>query len=1053
MIGFAARHPTFANLAMLLIIVLGIMALPGLRRETFADFSARSVRVTIAYPGASAEDVEEAVVARVEDAVNGVIGLYELQSESREGLAVITAEMAANGDMTSFLAEVSSKVEAIDGLPELAEDALIEQVGNEQAVVSIAVTGPMSEADLEAYTRVIERELRALDEVSLVEVHGFSDREIQVRLSNQAILQHQLSVDDVVRSIGHQSVDLPVGPLASTDGEFLLRFADQRRTIEEYEQLVILGSAGGSEVLLGEIATIADGFSLEEDKVIFNGQRAGIIRVTKTGSEDSLRILEAVKEHLEGLELRKPPGVSFTLTEDVTSIVEDRLQLLVINGLQGLLLVFLVLWLFLNARLAFWVAASLPVAFLGAFWVMGLIGYSLNLITMMGLLLALGLLMDDGIVLAENVSSHLAKGKGAVQAAIDGVTEVAPGVFSSFATTVCIFLPMAFLEGDIGQVLLVLPVVLIVVMAVSLVEAFLILPNHLGHSLKGREKQAPSAFRRRFDTAFDLLRDKWLGRVVDLAIRWRYATVAAIVALFLVAVGMLAGGVLKFQGFPDIDGDVIQARVLLPQGTPLTKSEEVVDDLTSSLARVGEELSDRQPEGTKLVQNVSAQFGVNSDSGEMGPHLATVTVDLLGAEVRDAPIDELTRRWTQEIGTISDVISVTLAEPGLGPAGRQIEIRIQGRDLDRLHEASLEIRAYLHQFDGVEELADDLRPGKREIRMRMRPGSASSGLDAKSVAEQLQSAFQGKAAREIQVGTEDYDIDVSLRHPDSNTLSDLEYFLVETGDQHVPLGTVASFEQGRGWARIVHIDSLRTVTVTGDVDTSKANAAEVIQIFQTEFFPGFLERNRDLNIQIMGESAESKKTMGSMASGLVLGLLGIFALLSFQFRSYVEPLVVMSAIPLALIGVIFGHLLMDTTLSMPSLLGFVSLGGIVVNDSILLVDFLKRERRKGGTTVDAARHASRARFRAILLTSLTTIAGLTPLLFETSLQAQVLIPMAISIVFGILVSTVLVLIIVPSLYAILDDLNMNAPLTTEDPGARLLATADDSGGVDGSAQR
>ncbi len=1026
MIAYFARHPTIANLLMFLIVVLGIQSLPGLRRETFADFAPNSLQIRVVYPGAAAEEVEDAIVRRIEDALDGVTGIREVKSEAREGIGIVTVEMRDGMDMASFQAEVSAEVDAIEGFPARAEDSRIERIGNRQAVVSVAVTGPEDPIELEAYCRKLETDLQMLDEVSLVDVDGFSDREIQVRLFNHAILQLDISVRDIADAIEKQSIDLPVGTMTSSDGEVLLRITDERRSPQEYEDLVIFSPGDGREIRLGEVATISEGFALDEDKVIFNGKRAGLLRISKTKSEDSLRILESVTRYLEGLEATKPPSVAFTITEDVTSIVKDRLELLIVNGIQGLALVFFVLWIFLDIRLAFWVAMSLPISFFGAFWVMGLIDYSLNLITMMGLLLALGLLMDDGIVLAENVASHLSRGKSGMQAAIDGVREVAPGVLSSFATTVCVFLPMAFLEGDIGKVLLVLPVVLIVVMAVSLLEAFLILPSHLGHSLHGHGERSPSAFRRNFDTLFSKIREEWLGTIVDISMRWRYATVAIACSVFLVAVGLLAGGVLKFQGFPEIDGDVLQARVLLPQGTPLSRTQEVVEELSDAIHRVGEQTSSEQAQGKSLIRNVSARYGVNVDSGEMGPHLATITVDLLSAEERQVTLDEIMQRWTLEHGILSDVISITLAEPGLGPAGRPLEFRIQGADLDDLHEASLDIQGYLAPFRGVRQLSDDLRPGKPEVRIRMRPGSYSSQVDATNLASQLQAAFQGKTAREIQVGKEDYAVDVALRHPDSDHLTDLEYFQVEAGKAHIPLGTIASFEHGRGWARVVHVDSIRTVTVTGDVDTSVANTAEIIQKFEQDFLPEFSNDHPEVQVKIMGESSESKKTMSSMASGLALGILGIFALLSFQFRSYIEPLIVMVAIPLALIGVIFGHLLMGTILSMPSLLGFVSLGGIVVNDSILLVEFIKRERREGVSAAEAARAASRARFRAIILTSLTTVAGLAPLLFETSLQAQVLIPMAISIVFGILVSTVLVLIVVPCLYAILDDLGLHA---------------------------
>lgn len=1032
MIEYLARHRTAANLLMLIIIVLGVAALPDMRRETFPDFASTMLTVRVVYPGGSTTEIEESIVQRIADSIDGVVGVEEVTGTAQEGVAVVTVEMVADYDIVTFQADVEAAVGAIDDFPEDAEEPVITRQGDTQSVVSIAVTGPMPDADLDAYCRLLERELMRLPEVSLVEVTGFSDREIQVRLDDSAILQYGLTVEAVVGAISRQSVDAPVGSILDDEGEVLLRIADQRRTPLEYEDLVVLGDASGGEVRLGDVASIEAGFAHDEDKVVFDGRRAGLLKISKTSAEDSLRILDAIKAFLELEEQTKPPGVSFALTQDTTSIVKDRLQLLVVNGYQGLILVFATLWLFLNWRLAMWVAAGLPISFLGAFFVMQQFGYSLNMITMLGMLLALGLLMDDGIVLAENVAAHLARGKSGLRAAIDGVSEVVPGVLSSFLTTICVFLPMAFLEGNLGRVLLVLPVVLIVVLAVSLVEAFLILPNHLGHSLHGHERDEPSRFRRAFDRGFDRVREQGLGRLIDLAIRWRYVTAGLVSSMFLVSIGVLAGGQLKFQGFPDIDGDTAQAKILLPAGTSLQRTEEVVARMTEALQRTGEAFDPRQPEGQHLLQHVSTLYDTNTDAGESGPHVATISVDLLSAEIRDGTLDEFFARWAQEIGVLSDTISVGFAEPFFGPAGRPIEIRVQGDDLERLEEASRRIQAFFADYAGVSELSDDLRPGKPEVRIRLRPGATSSTVDTTALVRQLRAAFQGQTAREVQVGGESSAVDVSLAKRDTRDLTDLEYFQVEAGGKRVPLGSIATFEYGRGWSKIARVDGVRTVTVTGAVDTSVANATELIAAFRAELLPTLEQELPDVTVAVMGQSAESRKTIRSMLRGLSLGLFGVFVLLSFQFRSYIEPLIVMVAIPLALIGVIFGHILIDTVLTLPSLLGFISLAGIVVNDSILLVEFVKNGIRSGHDVVEAASQASRLRFRAIVLTSLTTVAGLLPLLSERSLQAQVLIPMAISIVFGMLASTVLVLVVVPTLYAILADFGLTAAVESEE---------------------
>ena len=1034
MIRWFAQHATAANLLMLIIVVLGVMALPQLRRETFASFAATSVVITTRWPGAAAEEVEEAVAQRIEDALDSVQSVAEVRSESREGMASVTVEMAPGGEFTTFLTDIQTQVEGIADFPEDVDDPVIERAGDTQAVVSIAVTGPMSAPDLKAYCELLKRELQTLDRVSLVEISGFSEHQIHIEISKAAMMRYGLSVRGLADAISRQSVDIPAGSIETVDGDVLVRFADERRTPAEFRELVVTGGSAGGEVSLGDIARITDTFARPEDKIIFNGARAGLLKVSKTTSEDSLDILADLRAFLEIKEKTKPPGVTLALTEDVSSIAQERLDLLSVNALQGLALVFVTLALFLNIRLAFWVAAGLPVSFLGAFWVMGLIDYSLNMITMLALLLALGLLMDDGIVLAENVASHLKRGKKPAEAAIEGVRQVSPGVLSSFATTICVFLPMAFLDGDIGKVLLVLPVVLIIVLAVSLVEAFCILPNHLGHSLRPYDEATVSRFRRRFDELLGVVRERWLGRTVDFAIRWRYATAAAVIAVFLLSVGLIAGGYLRFQAFPDIEGDVVQARVLLPQGTPLRKTEEVVKRLTDALDVVDAEFTPRQPDEQRLVRSVSVQMSHNVDAYETGPHVATISVDLLGAEIRDAPLDEVVSRWREEAGILSDVISLKFAEPGFGPAGRPLEIRLSGDDLEELEDASVDVQGWLRQVVGVQDLSADLRPGKPEVEVRLRHGAASLNLQAAAIGDQLRAAFQGSTAREVQVGPEGYEIDVALAGTDASTRTDLEYFQVDLGNgEHVPLGAVATLTSSRGYARIAHIDGQRTVTVTGDVDTRVANTAEIIASMRSELLPRLAQDHPGVRAHLAGEAEESGKTIASMGGGLALGLFGVFVLLSFQFRSYLEPIIVMVAIPFALIGVVIGHLAMGFPLTMPGMLGFVSLAGIVVNDSILLVEFVKLEHAAGRGIPDAAREASRLRFRAVLLTSLTTAAGLLPLLAERSLQAQILIPLAISIVFGILASTVLVLIVIPALYVILGDLGLTSDVVTVGP--------------------
>lgn len=1023
MIRYFAAHPTAANLLLLFLTVLGLTALPTLKRETFPDFTPKEIEVRVPYPGASAEDVEEALCRRLEDAIDVVSDVREVRCQALESVAIAVARMTDSADFSRFLDDIKTEVDAIDDFPEQTELPIIKQLGRLDRVVSIAVTGPMSTTDLKAYAEQLKDRIKQLPKVSQVSISGFSQHQLQVRVTKDALKSHGLSISDLANAISRQSVDLPAGTIETHDRDYLVRFTDQRRSIHRLEDLIVVGSQeSGGEVRLGDIAEITDRFELDEEKVIFNGERAALLQITKTKAEDTLEVVTAIRNFIVQERERAPPGVRFTFTQDISSIVSDRLQMLVKNGLQGLVLVFLVMWLFFRLRFAFWVAMGLPVAFLGGLFLMSVLGQSINMISMVALLIGVGLLMDDAIVIAENIAAHLKQGKSPLSAAVDGTQQVMPGVISSFLTTTAVFAPLAFLSGDIGNVLKVLPIVLISVLSVSLIEAFLILPHHLEHSLRHQHKTTPSRFRQRFDERIEWLRHEIAGKFVDIAVHWRYLFVGGIVALFLGTIGMLAGGHLRFQAFPDIEGDSIQARILLPQGTPLRRTEEIVAQLIEALKQVDEEFTPQQPQGKRLIEDISVQYNVNADAYETGPHVATVNADLLTAEERNGRLETILQEWRNQTGIVPDVISLNYKEPTIGPAGLDIEIRLQGENLQDLKSASLELQQWLSQYHGVEDVSDDLRPGKPELRLTLREGSYALGVDAATIANQLRAGFYGTTADEMQVGPESYEIDVRLSDPDKNSLDDLQDFRVVTasGDQ-VPLGTITDISLDRGYARIHRIDNRRTITVTGDVDTRYANARQIVNDTQENFLPELLQSYPSVSVSLEGQAAESAETGSSMARGFIIGLVAIFILLSFQFRSYIEPLAVIAIIPLGFVGVIWGHIIMGLELSMPSMMGAISLSGIVVNDSILLVEFLKLRAREGHAIPEAAKMASRERFRAILLTSLTTVAGLTPLLAEKSLQAQVLIPLATSIVFGLVIATTFVLFVVPALFSIFSD--------------------------------
>lgn len=1024
MIRFFAAHPTMANLLMAAFLLAGVFSAPSLLRETFPKADQSEVEITVPYPGARPEDVESAICERIENALDAVTGIERQSCEAREGLARAIVKMREGDDFQRFATDVKSEIDAITDFPERAEAVRVRPLGQTDFVASVALTGPSTRTGLKDYAEQIRTRMLQRGDIPKVEVRGFSTRELQIDLKPLALKQLGLSVSDIARLVQNGSLDLPAGSIETSTETYLIRIAEERRDTVDLAALIVRSSPDGGQVRLGDIAEITEGFALSDDGILFDGRPAAFLDIHKTRAEDSLTIVDALKDFVADERQQAPPGVTLAITADAASVVRDRLSLVMVNGAQGLALVFLVLWLFFGFRFSFWVAMGLPVSFMGGIALMGLVGYSLNLMTTLGLLIVIGLLMDDAIVIAENIARLREQGRSAAQAAVEGATQVLPNVLASFGTTALIFGSLAFLQGDLGAVLRVVPVVMLFVLAVSLIEAFLILPHHLIPSLAARSDSEQTTTR--VAKTVDWMRESLVGPLVDLAIRWRYVTAGLSFAALLVAVSMLAGGVLRFTAFPELDGDVIVARVLLPQGTPLSRTEEIVARLQDGLDKVDSELSPEQPDGAALIRHVSVFYGLNRDAFETGAHVATISVDLLPSAERNTRPDAILALWRDHVGPVTDVISLKFTESTIGPAGIAIDLRLKGEDITQLKQASIELQDWIWRYEGVTSVLDDLRPGKRELRITLKDAAGPMGITAAMIAEQMRAAYLGTTTSEMQVQGQLLEVTAQLSPGAQGSEYAFDNFIITgTDGVNVPLSVVARIKSGQGYARINRQDGARTVTVQGSIDTRVANANAIISDILAKYVPELLERYPDITVDVEGQNAEAGKTQKSMAKGFLIGLIGVFFLLSFMFRSYVEPVFVMLVIPLSLAGAIFGHILMGLDFSMPSMLGFVALAGIVVNNAILLVDFIKHEAQDAPTIAIAAGRAARARFRAILLTTATTAAGLFPIMTETSLQAQILIPLVVSIVFGLLAASVIVLFVLPAIYTILHDLGLS----------------------------
>ena len=1038
MIHYFIKHPTAGNILMMVIIAFGLVSLSSLNKESFPLLKPSKVQLTIAYPGANPADVEDALCNPLENATDGISYLKEQLCDARDNVAIFTLEMQEAGDIDTFYDDIKAAVDGISDFPSESEDAIIKQLGRISMVANIAITSDnLTAAELKVLTEHYRNKLLINPKIPIVTVNGFSTHQLQVLLHPDTLLKYQLSVQDIANLIASQAIDLPAGTLETNETSYQIRFNNVRKTAEELADLVILNSVDGGEIKLSELARIEDKFELREERIEVNGQPAGLLQISKNTSDDMLEIFDEISSFVDLENKILPQGTQLTITQNGTALVSDRLQLLVTNGWQGLILATLALLLFFNWRYTFWVALGLPISFLGGLAMMAMFGVTINMISMVALLMAIGILMDDAIVLSESIAHEYNKGKSPVDAAIDGTHRVIAGVLASFLTSAFLFGSLLMMKGDMGQILGVLPVVLLSVLTISLIEAFLILPHHLMHSLQHAHHKEPSKIRQKFEAAFDRMRDQ-VGLGADLAIKFRYVTVGTALAMLVFSVGLITTGTVKFKAFPDLEGNAVDARVLLAQGTPLAETERVMKTLLTALAKTTKTLNKNESE--PLVKNIQLNYGQHNDAPENGTHLATISLDLLSTEKRNTKMAELTSLWRQNSGDLPSVISIQFREPKVGPAGRAIEIRLSGDDLNSLSTASWELQNWLRGYDGVSNLLDDLRLGKPEYTVQLKPGALAAGVDARRISSQLRAAYQGAQISDIYQGREAYEIVAKLESKPAEELDDFDNFIVfsHQGDS-IPLHSVATITENRGFARIGRINHQRMITVFGDVDAAIANTAEIIADTEKHFLNGLKQRYPEISFNFKGEVENGTETKLSILSGFALGALGVFLLLSLIFKNYREPAIVMLNIPLALIGAIWGHLIMGLDFTLPSMIGFVSLAGIVVNDSILLVVFVKNHIAEGASLHNAASLAVRDRFRAIFLTSVTTVAGMTPLLFETSTQALILVPLVTSIVFGMLTSTLLIMLVLPSVYAIMEDIGF-VSLTSKDNDEKMPLT-------------
>jgi len=1029
-----AKNPVAANLAMVLIVAAGLLTLPGIKQEVFPEVASDLINISVPYLGAAPEEVEEAICVRIEEEVQSLEGIKRITSRASEGVGTVTLELLPGTDIRQLLDDVKARVDAIDTFPEETEKPVIQELLNRRQVLSLAVSGDTDEKTLKVLSERMREEILLLPGITQAEVTSIRPYEVSIEVSEQALRRYDLTFDEVAQSIRRSSLDLPGGSIKTEGGEILLRTKGQAYTGLEFEKIILRTRPDGTRVTVGDVASVIDGFAETDQQSRFDGKPAALIQVFRVGDESAIKVAREVKEYVQVARERMPGGIQLTIWNDDSQALRSRLSLLFANGRAGFILVFILLALFLRLRLAFWVALGIPISFLGALWLMPSFDVSISMISTFAFIVVIGILVDDAIVVGENIYTEYERGKTGIQAAIDGVKGVAVPVVFAVMTTIAAFWPLLWVEGAIGKIMRFIPIIVILALAFSLFESLLILPVHLSH-LKRIKEMPPQGWRGawgRFQSKFNDLFKKFINKVyrpsLALGLKMRYVTLAGFIAIFILTIGLVGGGFVKFIFFPRIDSNNVIAELTMPLGTPVEVTARAIERLEKSALQLEDEYSREKPIIRHVLSSIGEQPSLNQPQGPnvaaggfTGSHLGEVNIELVPAEDRDFGSVVVANRWRELTGPVPDAVELIFTS-SLFTVGAPINIQLASADYTALREVTEMLKEKVKDYPGVYDVSDSFRTGKQEIKLDITPVAESFGLTLSDLGRQVRQAFYGEEVQRIQRGRDE--IRVMVRYPveERRSLGNLENKRIRTaGGIAIPFSAAAEASLGRGYSTIQRTDRRRTINVTAEVDEARANANELLADITENVLPPLLEDHPGVTYSLEGEQRDQSEALESLRSGFLLALLIIFALLAIPFRSYIQPLLIMGVIPFGIVGAIWGHVVMGLNLTILSFFGIVALTGVVVNDSLVLVDFINRLRKSGLSVQEAIREAGVARFRPIILTTVTTFAGLTPLLLERSIQARFLVPMAVSLAFGVVFATFITLILVPVSYQILED--------------------------------
>ncbi len=1045
-IAWTVRNSPAMNVLVVAIMVIGCISFSTMRREVFPEFDLEIALVSVVYPGATPEEVEEGVCQKIEEACRSVVGIKKLSSIAREGSGFCVFEMTDNvADPQRVVSEIRSEVERIPSFPELAEDAKVEQMTLREPAIKIGVLAPpdadsgeRSELELREVAEKVRDDLLALPTVSAVNIGGEKDYEITIEISEATLRKYGLTLKAVADIVRRENLELPGGTIRSEGGEVLLRGKNKKYVGGDIAKIPLVTLPDGLVLTVGDLGSVRDGFVDVAGASRINGRRGLAVSVDRSSGEDLLAMVAAVKQYVADASL--PPGYELVTWADASVDVRERLDMLMSNGAQGLLIVFVILALFFDIRIGFWVAMGVPVSMLGTGALMFAFDQTLNMLSMFAFLMAVGIDVDDAIVVSDNVERHRKMGKGPIQAAIEGTAEVLPSVVAGVMTTVITFMPLLFVSGVMGKFIAVMPFAFIATLLVSLSEAIFVLPGHLAHE-EGFVVRTLRFLCTPVRPLMPVLKFaqtccdnglKWFVKrayapALDWCISNRWAVLAGSASILILAVGLIRSGTTPFKLFPKVDSKRLQAKIVYPDGTPASVTESGIAQVERALNETSQRLA---AGGRPLVTFVHSSVGSFETQGKpgseqkfSGSHLGAVAVELEDAVHRTIDSDTFVSEWRKTAGELPGADSVVFESENIGPAGKAIEFKLLAASDDesvRQLEAAVErSKAWLTDYPGVIDIDDDSRPGKWEYQLKVRPRAETLGVSLSEVASTIRSCFYGEEVMRLQRGRHDVKLMVAYPRDERRSFTVLDDVQVRGTDGiDRPLTEVADVTAARGYSEINRLGQKRSITVSADVDANAGvTSGQIVADLQKRLMPEFEADFPAVRVRWEGEQEQTNESLRSLGLGFIVSLFAMFVLLTIEFRSYLQPLLILTAIPFGAAGAVFGHAMMGMPLSLFTMFGVVALAGIVVNDSIVLIDFINARVHEGRPLHLAIREAGCVRFRPVFLTSITTVGGLLPLLFDQSFQAQFLIPMAVAMTFGEMVTTVLILIMIPVAYS------------------------------------